>query len=93
MGETEKAMSGVDLAYQILKERKTDVYFRDLLTEVLTAKMVPSYLMMQSMAELHTQINMDSRFAFKGQGRWGLTGMGAVVAHPRPSRRIRRRGA
>ena len=73
MGEAEKAMPGVDLAYRILKERKTDVYFRDLLSEVLTAKMVPSYLMMQAMAELHTQINMDSRFAFKGQGKWGLT--------------------
>ena len=73
MGEAEKAMSGVDLAYRLLKERKTDIYFRDLLNEVLTAKMVPSYLMMQSMAELHTQINMDSRFAFKGQGKWGLT--------------------
>ena len=73
MGEAEKAMSGVDLAYRILKERKTDIYFRELLNEVLNAKMVPSYLMMQSMAELHTQINMDSRFAFKGQGKWGLT--------------------
>ena len=73
MGEAEKAMSGVDLAYRILKERKTDIYFRDLLNEVLNAKMVPSYLMMQSMAELHTQINMDSRFAFRGQGKWGLT--------------------
>ena len=73
MGEAEKAMSGVDLAYRILKERKTDIYFRELLNEVLTAKMIPSFLMMQSMAELHTQINMDSRFAFKGQGKWGLT--------------------
>ena len=73
MGEEEKSVSGVDLAYRILKEHKSDIYFRDLLNEVLTAKMVPSYLMMQSMAELHTQINMDSRFAFKGQGKWGLT--------------------
>lgn len=73
MGETEKAMPGVELAYRILKEGKTDIYFRDLLTEVLIAKMTPSYLMTQAMAELHTQINMDSRFAFKGQGKWGLT--------------------
>ena len=73
MGETEKVMSGVDLAYRILKERKTDIYFRDLLNEVLSTKKVPSYLMMQAMAELHTQINMDSRFAFRGQGKWGLT--------------------
>jgi DNA-directed RNA polymerase subunit delta len=73
MGESEKELSGIDLAYRILKERKTDIYFRDLLTEVLTAKQVPSYLMKQAMAELHTQINMDSRFSFKGKGNWGLT--------------------
>ena len=73
MGEAEKAISGVDMAYAILKERKTDLYFRDLLTEVLTARQVPSYLMKQAMAELHTQINMDSRFSFKGKGFWGLT--------------------
>ena len=73
MEETEKAISGVDLAYRKLKERKTDIYFRELLTEVLTAKMVPSYLMTQAMAELHTQVNMDSRFIFKGKGYWGLT--------------------
>ena len=47
MGEAEKAISGVDMAYAILKERKTDLYFRDLLTEVLTARQVPSYLMKQ----------------------------------------------
>ena len=73
MGETEQAMSGVDTAYRILKERKASAYFRDLLSEVLTAKMVPARLMMHAMAELHTQINLDSRFAFKGQGKWGLT--------------------
>ena len=73
MGESEKELSGIDLAYRILKERKTDIYFRDLLTEVLTAQQAPSYLMKQAMAELHTQINMDSRFSFKGKGNWGLT--------------------
>ena len=73
MGESDKAISGVDMVYRILKERKTDMYFRDLLTEVLIARQVPSYLMKQAMAELHTQVNMDSRFSFKGKGFWGLT--------------------
>jgi len=73
MEETDKGISAIDLAYRVLKERKTDIYFRDLLTEVLTAKQVPSYLMKPAMAELHTQINMDSRFIFKGKGYWGLT--------------------
>ena len=73
MADTEKNMSGADIAYRILKESKNDIYFRDLLTAVLTEKKVPSYLMTPAMAELHTQINMDSRFAFKGKGFWGLT--------------------
>jgi len=73
MEETDNTISGVDAAYRILKDRKTDLYFRDLLTEVLIARKVPSYLMKQAMAELHTQINMDSRFTFKGKGFWGLT--------------------
>lgn len=73
MTETDKTISGVDLAYRLLKERKTDIYFRDLLNEVLATKKVPPYLLNQAMAELHTQINMDSRFAFKGKGYWGLT--------------------
>ena len=73
MADTEKNMPGTDIAYRILKESKNDIYFRDLLTAVLAEKKVPSYLMTPAMAELHTQINMDSRFAFKGKGFWGLT--------------------
>ena len=73
MADTGNKMSGPDIAYRILKENKTDIYFRDLLTAVLAEKKVPSYMMTPAMAELHTQINMDSRFAFKGKGFWGLT--------------------
>jgi DNA-directed RNA polymerase subunit delta len=73
MEATDNTVSGIELAYRVLKERKTDIYFRELLTEVLTVKNVPSYLMKQAMAELHTQVNMDSRFTFKGKGYWGLT--------------------
>lgn len=72
MGETEKNMSALEVAYQILKEKKSEQYFRDWLKEALVKKNTPDYLMVQSMAELHTQINMDSRFEFKGQGKWGL---------------------
>ena len=73
MADTGNKMSGPDIAYRIVKENKTDIYFRDLLTAVLAEKKVPSYMMTPAMAELHTQINMDSRFAFKGKGLWGLT--------------------
>ena len=73
MADTGNNLSGPDIAYRILKESKNDIYFRELLTAVLTEKNIPSYLMTPAMAELHTQINMDSRFAFKGKGFWGLT--------------------
>lgn len=73
MAETENKISGPDIAYRILKESKTEIYFRDLLTAVLAEKKVPTYMMTPAMAELHTQINLDSRFAFKGKGLWGLT--------------------
>lgn len=73
MGEAEKNLSALEIAYQILKEKKAEQYFRDWLKEALAKKNTPDYLMTQSMAELHTQINMDSRFEYKGQGKWGLT--------------------
>lgn len=72
MLEAEKNVSSLEIAYKILKEKKSEQYFRDLLQEALARKNTPDYLMTQSMAELHTQINMDSRFEYKGQGKWGL---------------------
>ena len=73
MTEAQKNLSGLEIVYQLLKEKKTEQYFRELLKEALVRKNTPDYLMTQSMAELHTQINMDSRFEYKGQGKWGLS--------------------
>jgi DNA-directed RNA polymerase subunit delta len=61
----------VDLAYQVLQENHQAMYFRDLINKVLTMQKEDGHAA-QSMAEVHTQINMDSRFVHMGKGMWGL---------------------
>lgn len=72
MGELVKQLSDVDLAYQVLAENGSPMYFRDLIGKVLEAKGRPAASLAHAMAEVHTQINMDSRFVHVGKGTWGL---------------------
>jgi DNA-directed RNA polymerase, delta subunit len=73
MGEMEKQLSDVDLAYQVLLKNGSPMYFRDLIGEVLAGKGRTVASMAHAMAEVHTQINMDSRFVHVGKGTWGLS--------------------
>lgn len=61
----------VDLVYQILKAGGQPQKFRDLVQQVFTLKNIPLDNH-QLMAFMHTQLNLDSRFVFLGQGTWGL---------------------
>lgn len=72
MAETAKQVSDVEVAYQVLAETRNAVYFRDLITRVLEIKGRPIHSLAHAMAEVHTQINMDSRFYYMGKGMWGL---------------------
>ncbi|PKM87035.1 MAG: DNA-directed RNA polymerase subunit delta [Firmicutes bacterium HGW-Firmicutes-12] len=60
-----------DLAYQILKNNGQGLSFRELMQQICTMKSI-SYDNPQLMAAVHTQINLDNRFIFLGQGNWGL---------------------
>jgi DNA-directed RNA polymerase subunit delta len=71
MGEFAKKTE-VDLAYQVLQENRQVMYFRDLINKVLNIQKESAHGIAQSMAEVHTQINMDSRFVHMGKGMWGL---------------------
>jgi DNA-directed RNA polymerase subunit delta len=64
--------SDVELAYQILHKSGQAMYFRDLITEVLEMKGLRVHSPAHAIAEVHTQINMDSRFVHRGKGMWGL---------------------
>jgi DNA-directed RNA polymerase subunit delta len=65
-------MSEVDLAHKMLHDAGRAMYFRDLIGKVLEAKGDPVHSPAHAIAEIHTQINMDSRFMHVGKGMWGL---------------------
>ena len=48
------------------------MHFRDLINQVLVEKGGPVYSRGHAMAEVHTQVNIDSRFFHVGKGEWGL---------------------
>lgn len=67
-----KPVSEVDVAYGVLQERGYAMYFRDLIGSVLTQTGQRAASQAYAMSEVHTQINMDSRFIHMGKGMWGL---------------------
>jgi len=72
MTQVLKQPSTSDIAYQLLQKQGQAMYFKDLITEALQASGKRVYSLAQAIAEVHTQINMDSRFAHAGKGMWGL---------------------
>ncbi|MBP1763446.1 MAG: DNA-directed polymerase delta subunit [Firmicutes bacterium] len=72
MIENGKRVSEVDLAHAVLAQEGRALYFRDLITKVLERKDGQNHFLPHAMAEVHTQINMDSRFVYMGKGMWGL---------------------
>ncbi|MDU4961214.1 MAG: DNA-directed RNA polymerase subunit delta [Sporomusaceae bacterium] len=69
---TKEIGSEADIAYQILRQAGAPMHFRDLINQVLVEKGGPVYSRGHAMAEVHTQVNIDSRFFHVGKGEWGL---------------------
>ena len=72
MTEIIKQVSEVELAYRLLQKTGKSMYFRELITEVLEMKGRRIHSLAHAISEVHTQINMDSRFVHMGKGMWGL---------------------
>lgn len=70
--EEVKQLSDVEMAFGILQQVNRPMYFRDLISQVLEAKSGRSHALAHAMAQIHTQINLDSRFIYHGKGMWGL---------------------
>ena len=66
-------MSEMDVAYHILTEKKEPVQYKELILAVIEAKHKPVQSLSAAISEIYTMINMDSRFHYEGEGRWGLT--------------------
>ncbi len=65
--------SETDIAYYILSKKGEPIYYKDLVTEVIKKKAKPVQSLSRAIAEVYTQINMDSRFHHMGGSMWGLT--------------------
>ena len=69
-----KNMNEVEIAAWILQENnKTPMYYKELLLKVIELKGKEVQSEAEAIAEIYTQMNMDSRFHFTGEGCWGLT--------------------
>lgn len=66
-------MSEVDIAYQLLSDAGETKNYRDLIVDVIEKKKRPVQSLSTAISEVYTLINMDSRFHYAGDGRWGLT--------------------
>lgn len=70
--EQAKEMPMVDLAFEVLKSANTPYYYRDLMAEIAKIKGFSEEQVMQVIAQLYTEINVDGRFACVGNNLWGL---------------------
>lgn len=66
-------LSVVDAAYQILKDRREPMKYKDLVEEVLSLRgLRPGQSLPKLMAKAHTEISLDNRFQSRGSGMCGL---------------------
>jgi DNA-directed RNA polymerase subunit delta len=65
-------MPVTDLAFYILKNRGQKTHFKELITEIMRVKAMNQDNPGRLIAQMHTEINLDSRFIHHGAGEWGL---------------------
>lgn len=70
--EQAKEMPMVDLAFELLKSANTPFYYRDLMLEIAKIKGFTDDQVMEVIAQVYTEINVDGRFACVGNNLWGL---------------------
>ena len=70
--ELKPDMSVTDLAFTILKKHGKPMHFKQLISEVMQVKAISQENPGRLIAQMHTEINLDSRFIHQGGGEWGL---------------------
>ena len=66
-------MSEVDAAYHLLAKKGTPVHYKELILEVIDVTHKPVQSLAVAISEIYTMMNMDSRFHYEGESKWGLT--------------------
>lgn len=62
-----------DIAYTTLKNEKLPIYYKELLNRVVAELgLKPREVTPEKLAAFHTEISLDSRFAYQGKHMWSL---------------------
>ncbi|GER66351.1 hypothetical protein BpJC7_08060 [Weizmannia acidilactici] len=67
-----KEMSFIELAEQILEEKKQTISFQDLLAEIGGILGLPDEELRSKMIQFYTDLNIDGKFISLGDNNWGL---------------------
>ncbi len=65
-------MSLIEVAYEVLKEKKQAITFQELMGEIRSILNLDEGDASERMVQFYTDINIDGRFMSQGEGRWGL---------------------
>jgi len=67
-----KEIPMVEIAFEILKQSKNNYFFQQLVQEIAKIKGNSEEEMLNNLAQLYTELNIDGRFVHLGQNEWGL---------------------
>ena len=67
-----KEMSLIEVAYEILTERKDVISFNDLVNEIAELQSKSMEEIRMQISQFYTDLNVDGRFSTVGENRWGL---------------------
>jgi DNA-directed RNA polymerase subunit delta len=65
-------MSMIEVAFEILKEKKQAITFKELMDEITKVLALGKEEVTEKMAQFYTDLNIDGRFMSQGESRWGL---------------------
>ncbi|MGM0901419.1 MAG: DNA-directed RNA polymerase subunit delta [Bacillota bacterium] len=67
-----KETSWIEIAFELLQEKKQAVSFEELVTDVLKLLKLNKAESSEKMLQFYTDLNLDGRFLGIGDNRWGL---------------------
>lgn len=67
-----KEMSLIEMAYELLKSKKQQVPFKELLDEIAATADISADEIKARIAQFYTDLNIDGRFISLGENKWGL---------------------
>ncbi|SEN52748.1 DNA-directed RNA polymerase subunit delta [Mesobacillus persicus] len=65
-------MSWIEIAFELLEEKKQAVSFKELVKEISTLLGVKETEASEQVVQFYTDINIDGRYLSLGENRWGL---------------------